>query len=594
MLSLFRAGLSVYRTVMRFRLIAAVACLALPAAAQSALHLIPMPREVVAKADQPLVDGVSVECNGCDQDDQFAADDLRKSLSDRGLAVSGQRGVRIILRRAGAQTDSRFTDAMRAEGYTISSAPGAVTLTGASAAGVFYAAQTLKQMLERKPDGSWVLHAADIRDWPAMKYRGLHDDLSRGPVDTLEFQKKIIRTLAAYKANLYSPYFEHTQQYASSPFVAPPDASISPAEARELTAYAAKYHITVVPEQEAFGHLRHTLIWEKYADIVETPHGALISPGQLGSLPFIHQMFSELATDYPGPFLHVGGDETSDLGLGRTRSDVDSRGLASVYLDFMQRIVTDLQPLHRKILFWGDVAQDAPDQVKALPQSFKDNTIAVAWGYTPRPEGFAKAIKPFSDAGLEVWVAPSINNYRQVYPNQQLGLDDIQQFTRDGQSLGATGQLNTLWDDDGESLANCNWYGILFGAAAAWQKGASSIPAFQSSYAQVFHGDGSGLLNEAENELTAAMTLLHDGKVIAATEGSDGLFWVDPWSKDGQGFAEKMRPINSPLRLHAERSADTHRAGTGCEPEPPRDRSHRGDGIWRTPHRLSRIEVPVG
>ena len=55
-----------------------------------------------------------------------------------------------------------------------------------------------------------------------MKYRGLDDDLSRGPVTTLEFQKQLIRTLAAYKMNLYSPYFEHTQQYASNPLMAPP------------------------------------------------------------------------------------------------------------------------------------------------------------------------------------------------------------------------------------------------------------------------------------------------------------------------------------------------------------------------------------
>ena len=43
-----------------------------------------------------------------------------------------------------------------------------------------------------------------------MRYRGFHDDLSRGPVPTLEFQKKELRTFAAYKINVYSPYFEHT------------------------------------------------------------------------------------------------------------------------------------------------------------------------------------------------------------------------------------------------------------------------------------------------------------------------------------------------------------------------------------------------
>jgi hypothetical protein len=155
-------------------------------------------------------------------------------------------------------------------------------------------------------------------------------------------------------------------------------------------------------------------------------------------------------------------------------------------------------------------------------------------------------------AGIPVWVSPAINNYRQVWPNQQLALEDIQEFTRDGQRYGATGQLNTLWNDDGESLANMNWYGILFGAAAAWQHGESSIPEFQQSFAQVFHGDSLGLLNQAQDEMTSAMALLHDSKVIANTEGTDGLFWVDQWSKDGQVIAEKMRPINSAVRLYAE------------------------------------------
>ena len=68
------------------------------------------------------------------------------------------------------------------------------------------------------------------------------------------------------------------------------------------------------------------------------------------------------------------------------------------------------------------------------------------------------------------------------------------QFTRDGEAMGATGQLNTLWNDEGEELAANDWYGILFGAAAAWQHGPSSIPAFQAAYGPVFHGDLTGKL----------------------------------------------------------------------------------------------------
>ncbi len=516
--------------------------------AQTTLHLIPMPREISDVQEVPL-SSVTVVCSGCNAEDAFAASDLRETLEDRGVPVGS--GLRIVLHRLALHPDESFTEEMRAEGYTIRYAGRTLTLTGETSAGLFYAAQTAKQLIERLPSGL-VLHAAEIHDWPAMRWRGLHDDLSRGPVDTLEFQKKLIRTLAAYKVNVYSPYFENTQQYASNPLPATPEGSISAEDARELVAYAEKYHITVIPEQEAIGHLRKMLIWETYADVAETPHGAVLSPGQPGSIPLIDQMFGELAKMYPGPFLHIGGDETIDLGIGRTRAQVDSQGLAQVYIDYLQRIVTSLEPLHKKILFWGDVAQSDPELLKALPPSIKRQLIAVAWGYSPKTRGFLPELKPYTGAGIPVWVSPSINNYRQVWPNQQLALEDIQEFTRDGQRYGATGQLNTLWNDDGESLANMNWYGILFGAAAAWQHGESSIPEFQQSYAQVFHGDSLGLLNQAQDELTAAMALLHDSKVIANTEGTDGLFWVDPWSKDGQVMAEKMRPINSAVRLYAE------------------------------------------
>ena len=74
--------------------------------------------------------------------------------------------------------------------------------------------------------------------------------------------------------------------------------------------------------------------------------------------------------------------------------------------------------------------------------------------------------------------------------------------------MGATGQLNTLWYDDGEALASNNWYGILFGAAAAWQQGESSIPQFEADFGPAFHGDMTGKLEMAQQELMAAHDLL--------------------------------------------------------------------------------------
>ena len=535
------------------------------------LRLIPMPREVSAGATQSLADGLQINCAlPCASEDSFAIDDFKAYLAALGVSVNTTSPVNILVARYGTplansiyseaasslQPSSQsgtapagMPDEMRPEGYALHPDGKGLALTAASDAGVFYALQTVKQLVTGFGANA-VLHTATILDWPAMKYRGLDDDLSRGPVPTLEFQKKLIRTLAAYKINLYSPYFEHTAAYAANPLLAPPGGSIGAADAEALVAYARLYHVTIVPEQEAFGHLHNQLLWEQYQPLAETPHGAVLSPGQPGSLALIKQEFTELASEYPGPFLHIGADETVDLGLGQTKPDVDARGLAPVYLDFMQQIATTLQPLHRRLLFWGDIAQDSPDLLKSLPQSFKDETIAIAWGYNPEPRGFTKLLTPFTNAGFETWVSPSVHNFRVVYPDYNLALPNIQQFTRDGQQLGSTGQLNTIWNDDGEGLINQDWYGILFGAAAAWQPGESSIEAFQQSYAQVFHGDASGALNQAQLELMAAHKVLRDQAQVG--DATNALFWLDPWSKDGQKTAAGLRPWTHDLRIHAE------------------------------------------
>jgi hypothetical protein len=536
------------------------------APAQTSLKLIPIPREVRAGAERPLPHGVRIVCaSPCATEDQFAADDLSTTLLARGVPVTEAGGFRIELTRLAAHPDARFNEEMKPEGYVITTAATGLTVIGATAEGVFYGAQTVKQLVEASGARA-VLREADIRDWPAMKYRGLDDDLSRGPITTLEFEKHMIQTLAAYKVNIYSPYFEHTQQYASNPLMSPPG-GVTTEEARELVAYAKLYHITIIPEQEAFGHLHHNLTWEQYQPLAETPHGAVLAPGQPGSIALITQMFTELASLYPGPFLHIGADETVDLGLGQTKAEVDSRGLAPVYLDFLQKIVTALKPLHRKILFWGDIAQDAPDLLKTLPQSFKDSTIAVAWEYNVQPRGYDRFLTPFTKAGFETWVAPSVVNYRRVYPDNNLSLPNIQRFTADGQRLGSTGQLNTIWNDDGEGLFNQDWYGILFGAAAAWQKGESSIPVFEDSYAQVFHGDATGALNEAQKEMMLAHAVLKDQAKVG--DGTNSIFWLDPMSVDGMRIGAQVRPFAHDLRLHAERALTLIAQARAAAPGPP-------------------------
>jgi hexosaminidase len=536
---------------------------AAPLHAQSpTLKLIPMPREVQPVAALAVPNGVRI-LPASDIDDQFAASDFAQTMAARGIpatigtAASTSFTVE-LLRTSAAVAQQRllaakltFDPAMQAEGYVLLTVGNAVTIIAASPEGIFYGLQTLKQMITFN-GGLPMLNGAEIRDWPAMRYRGIQDDLARGPVPTLEFQKHQIQTFAAYKINIYSPYFENTLAYTSTPLAAPPGGTITQDDVAQLVAFAKPYHVIIVPEQESFGHLHHLLTWEQYQPLAETPHGDVLAPGQPGSLALITSWFNELAAEFPGPFLHIGADETMELGLGQTQADVAARGLGPVYLDFLQKIDTALAPLHRRLLFWGDIAMSDPQDIATLPPAVKQNMIAVAWQYNPEDKGFAKFLTPFTQAGMETWISPGVNNWRRVYPNYGMALANIQGFTRDGQALGSTGQLNTVWNDDGEGLFNSDWYGVLFGAAAAWQSGESSIPQFQQSYGLAFHGDTTGDIDEAQRELILAHALLKE--TAKAGDASNGLFWMDPWSKDGLVYADKLRPYTHDLRMHAERA----------------------------------------
>jgi hypothetical protein len=509
------------------------------------LHLVPAVRECTAVKVIPVgAAGLRVLAEN-NSEDQFAAKDLEQWFASRGISTAVGDAITIRLQRV-HDAHAKGVSADHHEGYRI--APDAVrglSVTAETSAGLFYGAQTVKQLI-RGTGKDAVLLVPTVRDWPAMAHRGLSDDWSRGPLPNMEFLKREIRTLAAYKINTFSPYFEHTFAYASSPVAAFPGGAMTPDEAREMVAYAARYHITIIPEQESFGHLHHVLKFEEFSPLGETPHGAVLAPGDSATLPLIASWFGELAKVFPGPYAHIGADETFELGLGQTRDQVKQRGLGAVYLDFLSQIHATLAPNHKQLLFWGDIAVNSPDLVGTLPKDM----IAVPWEYDAKPD-FTSLILPFTKAGLETWVAPGVNNWNRVYPNNNEALGNIRAFVRDGQKLGSKGMLNTVWNDDGEGIFDENWFGVLFGAAAGWQQGESSEEAFTASYGLAFHGDTTGKISQAQRELMAAHAVL---KKAGLGDGEDSYFWLDPFSPQGRLVAAKLRPIVSEMRLDAERA----------------------------------------
>jgi hypothetical protein len=485
------------------------------------------------------------------EDDRFAAkdfiDDIKETASvtltigkgqGRGDILVGQLDLPQIqraLKQSGGDANAKIND----EGYVLIVDANQVIVAGRTAAGTFYGLQTLKQLVVGEGPDAYI-PGVKIADWPTMRWRAVSDDISRGPVPTVEYIKRQIRTEAAFKLNMHSFYMEHTFASESHPLIGPPGGSLTPAEIRELVVYARRYHVELVPEQQTFGHLHKALRLEKYADLAETPYGDVLSPQQEGSYKLVADWYRELNELFPGRFFHVGADETFELGEGQSREAAKARGVGAIYFEHLNRVRDVLKPYNRRLMFWGDIALHHPDLIGNIPKDM----IVMNWQYGARDD-FASSINPFKDAGLEQFVCPGAQNWNQVFPNLEAATKNITNFVRDGQKAGAIGMMNTTWDDDGEALFEATWYSIVLGAAASWQEGAVDVEKFDHDFDWAFFRHQGNQFVKAERALGSVNALLGAGT-------TDELFWREPFSTQFQNQARNLAERTRKMRLMVE------------------------------------------
>jgi hexosaminidase len=528
-----------------------------PNSSASVIQIIPQPKKVEPRAERFALTRAAriVLADARAEDDRFAADDfiadaretanveLRtgRSFGHHSILIGAldNAKIRAALERINFSPPADLND----EGYLLSVGEREVIVAGKSAAGTFYGLQTLKQMVRGAGAGAFI-QGARVVDYPTMRWRGVSDDISRGPVPTVDYIKHQIKTLAAFKLNMHSFYMEHVLENVEHPLTSPLRGALTPDEAREIVAYARRYHVEIVPEQQTFGHLHKVLKFEQFDELAETPYGDVLSPQAEKTYQLIADWYREINEIFPGKFFHIGADETFELGEGQSREMVKQRGLGAVYFEHIKRVDAMLKPYHRRLMMWGDIALNHPDLIKEIPR----DVVVMNWTYTPR-DSYAVRIKPFKDAGLEQFVCPGVQSWNQIFPNTDAATINVNNFVRDGQQAGALGMLNTVWRDDGETLFEMSWYGIVFGAAASWQDAPVDVKTFERDFDWAF-------FRSEGDTFVRAVRALGNVNMLLAVSSTDNLFWQDPFTSDFQRRARAMDEKTKRMRAQVEAAED--------------------------------------
>lgn len=346
------------------------------------------------------------------------------------------------------------------EGYLLLIEENRIYISANSPKGIFYGLQTLKQLI-RGSVGSGSIPNVIIRDFPSFEFRGVMDDISRGPIPTLDFIKYQIKRLAELKVNVLSHYVEHVVKTKKHPSFAPDDGSYTIEEWKEISEFAKKYFITVVGSFQSFGHFQNILSNPEYANLGES--GTLISPVKEESYRFLKDIYDEMIPAFDAPFFNINCDETFDLGKAESKHLVDSIGYDGVYLQHVTRLNKFVKAHGLRTIIWGDIILDYPAILENLP---KDMIIGT-WNYDDH-ETFERFLKPFKGAGHDFIVAPGVLNSNKIFPDFHKAFGNIKNFISEGKEAGAFGILNCVWDDGGTALFNNDWLGVAYGAEKSW------------------------------------------------------------------------------------------------------------------------------
>lgn len=356
------------------------------------------------------------------------------------------------------------------ERYTISVTPRPpVRVRIASRSAEHPALATLAQLLALAS-----VPCVEIDDWPKFPVRGFMLDISRDRVPTMASLEGLARRLSELKYNHLQLYTEHTFAYPGHEDVWRGCSPLTGEDVARVDGYARARGIELAANQNCFGHLARWLSLPRYAPLAEVQgewqffefrrSGPFsLCPIDRGSIELVADLLAKLLPHFSSPLVNIGCDETVDVGQGRSKGEVEKRGRAAVYLEFLHRVAGVVRARSGRPMFWGDIALSHPESIGEIPSDM----IALAWGYEADApfEGWCERL-----SGLETWVCPGTSTWRSIVGRTAIRNANIAAAG----AAEARGFLLTDWGDMGHRQAPVlSLPGLARGAQAAWNPGAA-------------------------------------------------------------------------------------------------------------------------
>jgi hexosaminidase len=393
---------------------------------------------------------------------------------------------------------------LAAESYELQVGHSRVQIYASGDAGVFYALQTLRQLLPKsiyseKPIAQeWVIPAVTVTDSPRFGWRGMHLDVGRHFMP-VKFVKKFIDLMAVHKFNSFhwhltedqgwrieikqfprltrigskraqtvlgNPLFKEPGQleYDGTPH----EGFYTQEQIKDVVAYAAARYINVVPEIEFPGHAQAAIA--AYPELGNTGDQLIVKeewgiskntlkPSQ-ETIAFYRKVLFEVLDLFPSEYIHIGGDEApkeqwQESSFAQQR--IEELGLEDEH-ELQSWLIQQMDDLlasrGRKLIGWDEIMQGG----------LSSNATVMSWrGTKPGIEA--------AEAGHDVIMAPTRYTYFDYYQADKanepmaigfyLSLQDVYRFDPAPKQLpaavrqhilGAQGQLWTEYMHNGEHV----------------------------------------------------------------------------------------------------------------------------------------------